>query len=116
MARYRRRYRNYRRSNARSYRKYYSVGRRSRGSQIGIVKNPAYWLGAGVGALTDLDNRIPADVKIALATMPFGGRGLVNTVKKAAQGLVFGDLVNVKTGGSLEVYNSKQKTFLGKTI
>jgi len=116
MARYRRRYRrNYRRSYARPYRRY-GGGRRSGGSQIGIIRNPAYWLSAGVGALTDLDDRIPADIKIALATMPFGGRGMVNTIKKAAQGMVFGDLVNVKTGGSLEIYNSKQKTFLGKTI
>lgn len=62
-------------------------------SVIGIY-NPgmAYLAGLGIGALTNLDDKLDARIKIGLACLPLKG-GIGGQVKKAAEGLCLGDML-----------------------
>lgn len=65
------------------------------------VSIPLEFLGGlAIGALTDLDNKVPATIKLAAATVPIRGPG-INQVKNFAQGMVLGDVIQSMTGISL---------------
>lgn len=90
------------RGRGRSSRGYSGGGYRGRGERgrggggrlfgIGIP----FWIGAAVG-LTNLDERIPAELKLAAACAPFK----LGAIKGVAQGMVLGDLAQKRFGINL---------------
>jgi hypothetical protein len=70
------------------------------GGKFGGVKlnlSPAFLVGAALGGLTSLDNRIPVEVKIAGACMPVSGR-IAGPIKAFLQGMLIGDAIQSVTG------------------
>lgn len=103
MASYRKRARRTYKRARRGARNYVSNARSSYNrSGIKITKDPLYWGGFALGAFTDVDDKVPAWMKMALATMPISGP-VISPVKHMAQGLVFGDAVDWATKGKLRV-------------
>ena len=91
-----RRYRRY----ARRGRMYYGRARRfagrSYGGKVGLNISMPFIAGAVVG-YTDMDQKIPSQLVLGAATAPIKGIG---TVKAAAQGIIFGNLVQtIKNSG-----------------
>ena len=69
---------------------------RSYGGKVGLNVSPAFIAGMVVG-FTDLDQKIPSQVVLGAATVPVRGAGMV---KAAAQGIIFGNLIqSLKQGG-----------------
>lgn len=97
-------------------RNYYSRGRayaRSRyssfrggakkvNSQLGLYNPGAeYIAGAAVG-MTEIDNAVPAPVKIALASLPLRG-GIGGKVSRFFRGMLIGDVISHYTGVKIPV-------------
>jgi len=83
----------------------YRKGRRfaSRANQTIGLYNPGveYLAGVGVG-VTDLDNRIPAVVKILCAALPLRG-GIGGKVCRFFRGMLIGDAISHYTGVKFNV-------------
>ena len=81
------------RARASSYSRRVRGGARKANSVIGVY-NPgmAYLAGLGIGALTNIDDKIDARIKIGLACLPLKG-GIGGQVKKLAEGICFGDML-----------------------
>lgn len=100
--------RNYYSRSRRTYnrgRRYYARGRgyaRRANQTIGLY-NPGveYLVGVGVG-VTDLDNRIPAVVKILGAALPLRG-GIGGKVSRFFRGVLIGDAISHYTGKTIAV-------------
>lgn len=107
MARYARQY-------SRMARGAYKMGRRkSRGALKGIGLNLSMgFLGGLAAGVSNLDNRIPADIKIAAAAAPVSGLGMI---KGIAQGMIIGDIVQKRLGFRLPVGSTSgsQPAFTG---
>lgn len=81
-------------------RRYYRMGRRyARRAYYGYRRQNAFrfsaplpWLAGIVVGLTDFDDKIPAEVKVAAATGPWGGK-YGGMVRQAGAGMCFGDLL-----------------------
>lgn len=76
-------------------------GSRGFGGQYGKMKINAslpFLAGLGIGALSDIDNQIPAELKIGLACLPISGIPIVGQAKAFSQGILLGDLVQHLTG------------------
>lgn len=85
---------------ARRGRMYYGRARRfvgrSYGSKVGLNVSIPFLAGVAIG-YTDLDQKIPSQLVLGAATAPVKGLG---TVKAAAQGIIFGNLIqSLKQGG-----------------
>lgn len=69
---------------------------RSYGSKVGLNVSMPFLAGVAIG-YTDLDSKIPSQLVLGAATAPIKGLG---TVKAAAQGIIFGNLIqSIKNGG-----------------
>lgn len=99
-----------------AYRKYgrkaYNTGRRyahnyrrnagnyarsvNKGNAFKLRLGNEYMLGAALG-FTNMDEKIPADVKLMGATMPVGGK-IGGKAKALSQGMVFGNVVQHMLG------------------
>ena len=107
---YRKRSRNFR---GKSYRYGYGASfKRGVGASVGgygVNLSTPFLAGAGVGALTDIDNNIPATIKVAVACAPIRGKG-IGAIKAFAQGLLIGDLIQHYTGFSGLATNTGQSS------
>ena len=70
-----------------------------RGASIGFGKaslniSPGF-IGGLIAGLTNYDNKIPADIRIAAAAAPIKGVGIVKSV---AQGMILGDILQKRVG------------------
>ena len=69
---------------------------RSYGGKVGLNISMPFIAGAVVG-YTDMDSKIPSQLVLGAATVPVRGAGMV---KAAAQGIIFGNLIqSLKQGG-----------------
>ena len=69
---------------------------RSYGGKVGLNISMPFIAGAVVG-YTDMDQKIPSQLVLGAATVPVRGAGMV---KAAAQGIIFGNLIqSLKQGG-----------------
>lgn len=97
---YRKRTRSFR---GRSFKYGYGASfRRGVGASVGgfgLNMSTPFMAGLAVGALTDLDNNIPAELKVGLACAPIKGKG-IGAIKAVAQGVLLGDLIQHYTGFS----------------
>lgn len=75
-------------------------GRRG-GGRMRLNTSMPFLAGAVVG-FTNLDDKIPPMISLAAATMPISGGG-VGKIKAAAQGVVFGNLLQSFMGRSAGV-------------
>lgn len=66
----------------------------------GVNLSTPFLAGLAIGAATDLDNNIPASIKVAAACAPIKGKG-IGAIKAVAQGLLIGDLIQHYTGINL---------------
>lgn len=74
-------------------------GKFSKYGDFGITLYPEYLAGMAVGALTDLDNNIPAQIKVAAACAPVKGT-IPGKIKGFMQGMLLGDVIQAYTGFS----------------
>ena len=70
-----------------------------KGASVGFGKaslniSPGF-IGGLVAGLTNYDNKIPADIRIAAAAAPVSGIGVVKSV---AQGMILGDILQKRVG------------------
>ena len=96
------RFRRFRRYTGRVYRRARRFGgwKRSFGrGRFGVNLSTPFLIGAAIG-MTDLDQMIPAPVKILAACAPVRGLG---PIKAAAQGMLVGDVVQSLTGFTLPI-------------
>lgn len=66
---------------------------------FGLSLSTPFLAGMAIGALTDLDNNIPAELKVGVACAPVRGP-VVGPIKGLAQGMLLGDLIQHYTGFS----------------
>jgi len=81
----------------------YGGYRKKYGGRVsGIMGASMPYVAGFVIGMTNYDKQIPAVLKLGVACAPYGlMRGGLGTVQKLAQGMVLGDLVQVKTGFTL---------------
>lgn len=72
-------------------RNFMASGRRYGRKGMGLNLSVEFLAGLAVGAATDIDNKIPANVKVFAACAPVRGMG---KVKGFAQGLLVGDMLS----------------------
>ena len=88
------------------YVKKFAGGYQSKGKNFSVML-PLTWIAGAVFGATDFDNKIPAVVKVGVATMPISGKW-GGKAKQFAQGMCFGDLIQkqllpmlgIKIGGN----------------
>jgi len=86
-------------------RRTYSRGRRyakKANESIGLYNPGTEYIAGGAVGLTDIDNRVPAEIKLALACLPLRG-GIGGKVCRFFRGMVIGDIVQHRTGFSIPV-------------
>lgn len=81
---------------------YHGARKRYGGQSKGILGASMPYIAGFVIGMTNFDKTIPAEIKLGVACAPSGlMRGGLGVAQKFAQGLVLGDIVQLKTGFTL---------------